>query len=161
MLVRLTSCGSEEATTQEFTGLQFYNQRKNGEAEKIFFFLSRCHASIISSSCWLGRGVFLSLHGQATSINYCFLCVQRACPNLLSSLGRIWVSCHPLLVFFGCAGSFFSSYGEQGLLSRCGAGASCCRGFSRCGAQALGHVGFRSCSSWAPEHGLSSCSPRA
>ena len=34
MLVRLTSSGSEEATTQELTGLQFYNQRKSGEGEK-------------------------------------------------------------------------------------------------------------------------------
>ena len=101
MLVRLTSSGSEEATTQELTGLQFYNQRKSGEAEKTFFFVSRCHASIISSSCWLGRGVFLSLHGQATSINYCFLCVQRACPNLLSSLSWKRVSCHHCYIVWG------------------------------------------------------------
>ena len=38
-------------------------------------FLSRCHASIISSSSRLGR-VFLSLRGQARSTNYCF-CVCR------------------------------------------------------------------------------------
>ena len=47
-----------------------------------FFFLSRHHASIISSSSRLSRGVFLSLQGQARSTNYCFSCVQAACPGL-------------------------------------------------------------------------------
>ena len=56
-------------------------------------FLIRCHVSIISFSSRLGRGVFLPLHGQARSTDY-FLCVQRACPNLLSSLRRMWVSYH-------------------------------------------------------------------
>ena len=37
MLARLMSSGSEEATTQELTGLQFYNQRKSREEEKNFF----------------------------------------------------------------------------------------------------------------------------
>ena len=46
----------------------------------------------------------------------------------------------------------FSSYGEQGLLSSCGARASHCGGFPCYRAQALGHVGFSSCSSRAPEH---------
>ena len=36
----------------------------------------------------------------------------------------------------------FSSCGEWELLSSCGAGASCCHGFSRCGARAVGHAGF-------------------
>ena len=31
------------------------------------FLLSRCHASIISSSCRFSRGDFLSLHGQAAA----------------------------------------------------------------------------------------------
>ena len=39
-------------------------------------FLSRCHVFIISSSSRLGRGVFLSLRGQARSTNYCFLCAE-------------------------------------------------------------------------------------
>ena len=47
---------------------------------------------------------------------------------------------------FGCTGSLllhrhFSSCGEQGLLSSCGARASRCRGFFCCRAQTLGHKG--------------------
>ena len=58
----------------------------------------------------------------------------------------------------------FSSCGEQGLRSGCGAQASHCSDFSCCGAQPLGHVGFSSyciqlssCSSRVLEHGLSNC----
>ena len=48
---------------------------------------------------------------------------------------------------FGCTGSsllcgLFSSCSEWGLLSRSGAWASHCGGFSCCGAQALGQEGF-------------------
>ena len=42
-------------------------------------------------------------------------------------------SAGPLLLF-----GLFSSCGDQGLLSRCGAQASQCSGLSRCRAQALG-----------------------
>ena len=41
-------------------------------------FLSRYYASIVSSSSWLSRGVFLSQHGQAGSTDYPILCGQRA-----------------------------------------------------------------------------------
>ena len=44
-------------------------------------FLSSPYASIIGSSSTLGKGVFLSLHGQARFINYCCSCVHRACPR--------------------------------------------------------------------------------
>ena len=52
------------------------------------------------------------------------------------------------LVVLGLHGylQIFSSYGEQGLLSSCGAQASPCGGFSRCRAWALGHAGFSGCS---------------
>ena len=63
-------------------------------------FSIRCHVSIISFSSRLGRGVFLSLHGQARSTD-CFLCVQTACPNLLSSLRRTWVSSIIVFLFGG------------------------------------------------------------
>ena len=48
-------------------------------------------------------------------------------------------------LFFGCAESslllgLFSSCGEWGLLSSCGAGTSHCSGFSYCRAQVLGCV---------------------
>ena len=41
-----------------------------------------------------------------------------------------------------CFVGFFSSCGEQGLLSSCSVQASHCSDFSCCGAWALGHVGF-------------------
>ena len=53
-----------------------------------------------------------------------------------------------------CCAGLFSSWGEQGLLSRCGVRASHCGGFSRFGAQALGHRDFSSCSSQALSTGL-------
>ena len=87
---------------QELTGLQFYNQRTSGEGGRSSLpFLSRRHVSIISSSSRLGRGVFLSLQDQARSTNYCFLCVQRAYPNLLSSLGRMLGLMPPLFYCLG------------------------------------------------------------
>ena len=57
-----------------------------------------------------------------------------------------------LLVLHSCAGFFFSSWGEWGLLSICGAWASHCGGFPCWGAWALGCVGFSSCDSGALEH---------
>ena len=63
-------------------------------------FSIRCHVSIISFPSRLGRGVFLSLHGQARSTD-CFLCVHRVCPNLLSSLRRTRVSCYHCFFVWG------------------------------------------------------------
>ena len=51
----------------ELSGLQIYDQRKNGEGEKDHLFpsfWSRLEAFITNSSSRLGRGVFLSLHDQ-------------------------------------------------------------------------------------------------
>ena len=69
--------------------LQFYSRRKSGEGRRpSLSFLSRGHGSIISSSSGLSKGIFLTLHSQARSTNYCF-CVCRehvlGIPNLLSS----------------------------------------------------------------------------
>ena len=79
--MKLISRRVRGAMTQELTGLQFYNQRKSGEEENFFVFLSKHHASIVCSSSRLGRGVFLSLCGQARSVDGCFLCVQITCPR--------------------------------------------------------------------------------
>ena len=59
------------------------------------------------------------------------------------------------LVYLGCAESsllhgLFSSYGERGLFSSCGAQASHCGGFSW-GAHALEYASFNSCSRWAQQ----------
>ena len=57
----------------------------------------------------------------------------------------------PLFLFLAvlslcCCTWAFSSCGELGLLSSCGAQASHCSDFFCCGAQALGTMGFSSCS---------------
>ena len=57
-------------------------------------------------------------------------------------------------LIFDCAGSLllhraFSSFGERGLFSSCGAWASHCSGFSCCGARALERAVFSSCDTWA------------
>ena len=76
------------------------------------------------------------------------------------------------IYFFGCAECsslcrFFSSCGEQGLLSSGGAQASHCSGFSR-GAWALERMGFNSCNTWLSrcgsqtlQHMLVSCGTQA
>ena len=82
---------------ENLVGYSLIIKGKVGRGKRPFSssFLSRRHACIISSSSRLGRGVFLSLHGQARtvkkylrsqynehlSVSYCFLCVQRACPR--------------------------------------------------------------------------------
>lgn len=57
----------------------FLIKGKVGRRELSGSFVSRCDASIISSSSSrLGRGAFFSLHGQARSRNYCFsLCAEH------------------------------------------------------------------------------------
>ena len=59
----------EGVMPQELSGLQFYNQRKSVEGNKTTSsFLSRQHASIISSSSKLHGGVFFSLRGQTRTV---------------------------------------------------------------------------------------------
>ena len=85
-------------------GYSFIIKGKLGR-EGTLCFLGRHHASIISSSSMLGKGVFLSLGGQARSTNYYFFYVCRehvlGIINLLSSPGGIWVSCHHWFVIWG------------------------------------------------------------
>ena len=74
-------------------------------------------------------------------------CPIPPCPPK-SLKGTFFPSFSFYVFVFDCAGSsllcgLFSSCGEQGLLSRCGA-------------RDLGHMGFSNCSSWGLEHRLSS-----
>ena len=93
--MRFTSRWMSKPCSQNLRG---YNFTIKGKVERgrttSLSFLHRRHVSIISFSPRLNKGVFLSLYGQASSTNNCFLCVQRAHPNLLGSMGRMWVSCH-------------------------------------------------------------------
>ena len=93
----LQAGGREGATPWEVSGLQLYHQRKCGVGKKQLSssLLSRWHASTMSSSSRLGRGVFFlvptwssqgcknyfwSLYNEHLPINYClYLC--RACPR--------------------------------------------------------------------------------
>ena len=84
------------AAPQELTGYSFTIKGKAGRRRRhSLSFLSRRHASIISISRLI-RGVFLSLYDQDSSKNYCFLCREHILgfTNLLSLLGKMWVSCH-------------------------------------------------------------------
>ena len=89
MLVRLISwqglaggSSGEGSQPENILGYSFIIKGKVGRGRRTSLsFLSGCHASIITSSFRSGRGVFLSLHGQARSTNYSLLCVQRACPR--------------------------------------------------------------------------------
>ena len=62
-----------------------------------------------------------------------------------------------VLGFRCCVVFSLAVWGEQGLLSGCGAWPSHCSGFSYWGAWALGCPGIRSCGSWALECRLNSC----
>ena len=76
--------GQEGTMFRELCELQFHNQRKSrgkdffiikGKVDKnSSSFLTSC--SYIGSSSKLGREISLSLHVEARSTNYCFLCVQ-------------------------------------------------------------------------------------
>ena len=68
-----------------------------------------------------------------------------------------------LFLGFCCCMLAFSSFGEQGLLSSCGAWASHYGGLSCSGTQAPGYVSFSSFSHLtpAPEHSLGSCGAQA
>ena len=65
------------------------------------------------------------------------------------SLLKIFICLFLIVLGPHCCVQIFSSYGEQGLLSSCGAQASHCGGFSCCTAWALGHVGCSGCNSQA------------
>ena len=97
-------------------GYRFVAKRKVGRGRRPPLpFLSRCHACIISSSSRLGKGVFLSLHGQAKLTTHCPWCVQRARPRdrsltelsgqgvglmppLFHCLGQRWYFCFLVLL---------------------------------------------------------------
>ena len=67
---------------ENLVGYSLIIKRKVGRGRTpLMFFWSKPHVSNISCSSRLGRGVFLSLQGQARFTNYGFLCVQRAYPR--------------------------------------------------------------------------------
>ena len=80
---------------------------RRGEGETFPVFLSRPHASIISSSSRLSR-VFLFLPGQAGPQIVFHMCREHVLGiiNLLSSLGRMWGSCHHCFIIWGHVSCF-------------------------------------------------------
>ena len=121
---------------ENLVGYSFMIKKKVGRGKRPLYssFLTRHHASIISSSSRLGWTVFLSLHGQARTVmalwkNYFRsqyseglslwhvtfpqIIVFSVCRehilgviNLLSSLGRMWVSCHHCFIVWGHVSCF-------------------------------------------------------
>ena len=77
--MRFTREWARNATLENLLGYSLIIKGKVGSGRDTLSFLGRHPASIVSSLFRLSRGIFLSLHGQARSTNYCFLCVQRAC----------------------------------------------------------------------------------
>ena len=63
----------EMLVPKNLLGYNFTMRGKVGRGRRPLSFLSRHHASIISSSSGLSRGVLLSLRDQVRSTNYCFL----------------------------------------------------------------------------------------
>ena len=128
--------GQQGAALENLVGYSFIIKGKVGRKKRqpSSAFLSRRHASIISSSSRLDRGVFLSLHGQAWTVmalwkNYFrsqyneglslwnatfpYIIVFHVgrehvlgVINLLSSLGRMWVSCHHFFIVWGHVSCF-------------------------------------------------------
>ena len=104
--MRLTSRQVRNATPGNSLGYSFIIKGKVGRGRRTSLsFVSRCHASIISSSSRLSRDVFLFLHCQTRSTNHCFSCMQRACPRdheLTELTGQdVWVSCHHCFIVLG------------------------------------------------------------
>ena len=62
--------GQEMLLAENLLSYSFIIQGKVGRGEDLLCLSSRRHASIINFSSRLGRGVFLSLHGQARSTDY-------------------------------------------------------------------------------------------
>ena len=125
MLVCLTSGWARGCLPKNLVGSCFIIKGKVGRGRRPppSSFLSRRHASIISSTSRLGRGVFLSLHGQARTVKIILgLCMMSTFPkiivfyvcrehvlgviNLPSSLGRMWVSCHHCFIVLGHVSNF-------------------------------------------------------
>ena len=73
--------------------------KESGEGRTLFIILE--WTLLFHHQLLLSRGVFLPLYGQARFTNYRFLCVLRACPNFLSSLGRMWGSRYSCFVVRG------------------------------------------------------------
>ena len=74
-------------------------------------FLSQCHASILSSSSRLSKGVFYSyIIKLGTQITIFHMCREYGLGiiNLLGSLGRMWVSCHHCFIGWGYVSCFCS-----------------------------------------------------
>ena len=57
---------------ENLLGYSFIIKGKVGRERIPLSFLSGCHAFIVDFSSGLDSGVFLSLHGQDRSTNYCF-----------------------------------------------------------------------------------------
>ena len=124
----------------------------------LFITLQRLPTGILTRLSWEslphGNGQIKSLFSTELVVKYLpsHLCVTAmTCTPLragISFLNYYLFIYFQLCWVFVAVWAFFSSCGKQGLLSRHGARASQCGGFS-CGTLALGHVGYSLCGAQA------------
>ena len=82
ILAKFTGGRVRNACSENWCRYSFIIKGKVGRGRRpSLSFLSRCHASIISSSSRLSKGFFLPLHGQARCTNYCFYVCREQCPG--------------------------------------------------------------------------------
>ena len=103
MLVRFTKGWLRDITPENLLGYSFIIKGK-GRGRRTLSSSRRRSASIISSSR-LSSGIFLSLHGQARSTNYCVcvcvcVCVCFMCAEIINYWAH-WTGCgHATIVLF-------------------------------------------------------------
>ena len=103
----------EGAPPQELSGLQFYNQRRSQKGRKPLSssFLSRCHASIVSSSSMSGGGGFFCPYMVKTL--WLLLWLLWHYGKIISDLSTLRIlhfemlPFHKLLFFYVCRGGCF------------------------------------------------------
>ena len=91
---------------ENLLGYSFIIKGKVGRERIPLSFLSGCHAFIVDFSSGLDSEFFCPYMVRIGPQIIVFLYVQRACPDLLGSLGRIWVSCHDCSIVLEHASCF-------------------------------------------------------
>ena len=134
----------EGAPPQELSGLQFYNQRRSQKGRKPLSssFLSRCHASIVSSSSMSGGGGFFCPYMVKTL--WLLLWLSWHYGKIISDLSTLRIlhfemlPFHKLLFFYVCREHVLGVINLPGSLGNMWV--SCHHGFT-----VRGHVSCFSC----------------
>ena len=92
----------EVAAPQELTGLQLYNQKVRRRRRRLLrhSWVEVMLPSFVPPPGWAGEFSCPYVVKLGSQI-IVFLCLHRACPNLLSSLVRMWGSCYHCFLVWG------------------------------------------------------------